>query len=108
MYQVALGLDHLHSQSPPIYHGAIKPENVLINDRLEATLSDFGLSRLLRDLGQSDGVTGPTRDTAQVTFNYTAPELFAGQAPGRETDVYAFGGLILAVSKFTHKDGNAC
>lgn len=34
------------------------------------------------------------------TLNYMAPELFSEEEPraSRETDVYAFGGLILAVS----------
>lgn len=69
---------------------------MLINDSCEAVLSDFGLSRVLQDLSLPTGFT--TSETAKGTFVYMAAELFEGKKPCRETDVYAFGGLILAVS----------
>ncbi|KIO32986.1 hypothetical protein M407DRAFT_210413, partial [Tulasnella calospora MUT 4182] len=95
--QTACGLEHLHSQTPPICHGDIKPENVLVNDRLEAVLTDFGLGRVLMDLGVPTGFT--TSDTAIGTLVYMAGELFAevGSRSNLQTDVYAFGGLTLAV-----------
>ncbi|KIO32988.1 hypothetical protein M407DRAFT_46371, partial [Tulasnella calospora MUT 4182] len=94
--QAACGLEHLHSQTPPISHGDIKPENVLINDHLEAVLSDFGLGRVLVGLGVHTGFT--TSDTAHGTLRYMAAELFAqgGLRSSLQTDVYAFGGLMLA------------
>ncbi|KAG8955542.1 hypothetical protein FRC00_005323, partial [Tulasnella sp. 408] len=95
IYQTACGLDHLHSQDPPICHADIKPENVLINDSRDAALSDFGLSRVLQELGGHGGFT--TSETAKGTLRYMAGELFAGHKPNRETDVYAFGGLMLTV-----------
>ncbi|KAG8923337.1 hypothetical protein FRC01_012881 [Tulasnella sp. 417] len=95
--QTASGLVHLHTQTPPICHGDIKPENVLINDRLEAVLSDFGLGRVLMGLGVPTGFT--TSDTAPGTLRYMAGELFSEGGPrsSLKTDVYAFGGLTLAV-----------
>ncbi|KAG9048230.1 hypothetical protein FS837_000429 [Tulasnella sp. UAMH 9824] len=95
--QAACGLEHLHSQNPPICHGDIKPENVLINDQLEAVISDFGLGRVLLGLGIHTGFT--TSETAHGTLRYMAAELFAEENPrsSLQTDVYAFGGLTLAV-----------
>ncbi|KAG9027828.1 hypothetical protein FS837_004158, partial [Tulasnella sp. UAMH 9824] len=97
IYQAALGLNHLHSLNPPICHADIKPENVLVNDSGEAALSDFGLSRILQELGEPTGLT--TSETPRGTLTYMAPELLEEERsrPNRETDVYAFGGLILAV-----------
>lgn len=97
IHQAALGLDHLHSRTPPICHADIKPENVLINDLCEAALSDFGLSRMLQYLGEPSGLT--TSETARGTLRYMAGELLQEdkRRPDRESDVYAFGGLILAV-----------
>ncbi|KIO32693.1 hypothetical protein M407DRAFT_66410, partial [Tulasnella calospora MUT 4182] len=95
IYQTACGLDHLHSQTPPICHADIKPENVLVNDRLEAALSDFGLSLVLEGLGAPSGFT--TTERVKGTLNYMAGELFEGEKANRESDVYAFGGLILTV-----------
>ncbi|KAG8919899.1 hypothetical protein FRC01_001045 [Tulasnella sp. 417] len=97
IYQAALGLAHLHSLTPPICHADIKPENVLISDRGEAALSDFGISRILQDLGELTGLT--TSGTLKGTLRYMAPELHleATQRPDLQTDIYAFGGLILSV-----------
>lgn len=97
IYQTACGLSYLHSQTPPICHADIKPENVLVNDRLEAALSDFGLSLVLEGLGVPSGLT--TTERVKGTLNYMAAELFEGEKPSCASDVYAFGGLILTVSK---------
>ncbi|KAG8940442.1 hypothetical protein FRC04_005269 [Tulasnella sp. 424] len=95
--QAGHGLAYLHSQSPPMCHADIKPENVLVNDSKEAALSDFGLSRVLQSLDTRTGLT--TSGGARGTHYYMAMELFAEDTPraNRESDVYAFGGLILRV-----------
>ncbi|KAG8940441.1 hypothetical protein FRC04_005268 [Tulasnella sp. 424] len=102
--QAALGLAYLHSRTPPICHADIKPENILINDSGEAALSDFGVSRVLDSLAEHTGLT--TTGGPNLTYPYTAPELFDPELigeedsvprPSCESDVYAFGGLILAV-----------
>ncbi|KAG8941170.1 hypothetical protein FRC04_004694 [Tulasnella sp. 424] len=95
--QVASGLAFLDSQSPPICHGDIKPENVLVNGLCEAALSDFGLSRVIQELDASTGFT--TGDGPKGSQKYMAPELFEEEnsEPTLETDVYAFGGLVLTV-----------
>ncbi|KAG8917837.1 Ankyrin repeat and protein kinase domain-containing protein 1, partial [Tulasnella sp. 417] len=97
IYQAATGLYHLHSLTPPICHADIKPENVLINDWCEAALSDFGLSRVLLGLEESSGLT--TTGVVRGTLRYMAGELHIDEKrrPNLETDVFAFGGLILTV-----------
>ncbi|KAG8954936.1 hypothetical protein FRC04_010420 [Tulasnella sp. 424] len=97
IHQTGRALFHLHSQAHPICHADIKPENVLINDCCDASLSDFGLSRVLHEFDGPSGLT--TSETVKGTLNYMAGELFIGEnaRPGRETDVYAFRGLILTV-----------
>ncbi|KIO27715.1 hypothetical protein M407DRAFT_72743, partial [Tulasnella calospora MUT 4182] len=95
IYQAAYGLEHLHSRTPPICHADIKPENVLVNDWREAALSDFGLSRVLHGLEIPSGFT--TSGVAKGTLNYIASELWAEETPTCNSDVYAFGGLILTV-----------
>ncbi|KIO25028.1 hypothetical protein M407DRAFT_76240 [Tulasnella calospora MUT 4182] len=94
-FQTAFGLEQLHSKTPPICHAGIKPENVLINDRHGPALSDVGLRGVLHDLMGHSGYT--SSETAKGPLRYTAAELFAGQNPSLESDVYAFGGLILTV-----------
>lgn len=94
IHQAGCGLNHLHSFIPPICHADIKPENVLINDLDQAALSDFGLAML--DFEGTSGFT--TSETIKGTLAYMAAQLFSGEKPSRESDVFAFGGLILAVS----------
>ncbi|KIO21938.1 hypothetical protein M407DRAFT_79769, partial [Tulasnella calospora MUT 4182] len=91
----ALGLAFLHSRQPPIIHADIKPENVMISDNIRAALSDFGLSRFMVEVGASTGLT--TSGGTAGTAGYQAKELFeANFRPTDMSDVYAFGGLMLA------------
>ncbi|KAG8899235.1 hypothetical protein FRC00_001719 [Tulasnella sp. 408] len=92
LHQAALGLQHLHTRVPPVVHGNICPENVLINDFKAAVLSDFDLSRAIEEK------TGFTTTGAGGQANrYLAPEAFMADSSSATfpTDIYAFGGLIL-------------
>ncbi|KIO32985.1 hypothetical protein M407DRAFT_65924, partial [Tulasnella calospora MUT 4182] len=92
--QAACGLEHLHSRTPPICHSNLKPQNVLINDRLEVVLSDFGMDLLL----EAEEWWTMIKEPRYWDFEYLAPELLTGENSRRtqETDVFAFGGLVLA------------
>lgn len=82
-----------------VVHGDIKPDNVLVNDTEEASLCDFGLARIIQEM--RTGLT--TSGQGQGGKGFTAPELLDcedGQQKSTESDVYAFGGLILSVSRF--------
>ncbi|RDB31079.1 putative serine/threonine-protein kinase drkC [Hypsizygus marmoreus] len=89
---VAQGLKYLHTLTPPIVHGDLKGNNVLITDDGRAALSDFGLSQVIEDL--LEGPTGFTPSNPQVgPPRWQAPELLEDDAlqPGLETDVWSFG-----------------
>ena len=45
LYQILLGIDYIHSQG--VLHRDMKPQNLLINDKEEIKIADFGLSRCL-------------------------------------------------------------
>ncbi|MFD0121197.1 protein kinase domain-containing protein [Streptomyces virginiae] len=86
--QLADVLDWLHSgKATPsgrqVIHGDLSPGNVMVDAHGQATLVDFGLSKLTAD-----------HQTAEVWFTpgYAAPEVFDGKrTPG--TDRYAFGAI---------------
>ncbi|KAG9008082.1 hypothetical protein FRB94_013739 [Tulasnella sp. JGI-2019a] len=90
----ANGLLYLHTLNPVVVHGDIKPDNVLVNDVREAALCDFGLARVIE--GLRTGLT--TSGQGQGGKGYIAPELLdydEGEGKTKESDVFAFGGLIL-------------
>ncbi|MCM8531951.1 MAG: protein kinase [Lentisphaeraceae bacterium] len=78
-------LDFIHSKH--IIHGDIKLENVLITDKWEVKLSDFGLSiQEEKKKTTIQGVLG--------TPLYVAPEIIAGRDETNKVDIYAFGILM--------------
>lgn len=86
--QLADVLDWLHSgRATPsgrtVVHGDLSPGNVMVDAHGQATLVDFGLSKLTAD-----------HQTAEVWFTpgYAAPEVFEGKRTPN-TDRYAFGAI---------------
>ncbi|KAM0934806.1 putative protein kinase RLK-Pelle-LRR-XV family [Dioscorea sansibarensis] len=87
---VAQALAYLHySCVPRIVHRDIKPSNILLDEKLNAYLSDFGLARLLEV-----SETHATTDVAG-TFGYVAPEYATTCRVSDKADVYSFGVVLL-------------
>ena len=84
--QAAEALTHLHSQSPPVIHGDVKPGNLILTKGGRIKLVDFGLS---------SAPDAPRRRTG--TPGYRAPELAAGGIPSRASDVYALAATAFAL-----------
>ena len=92
MAKVARAVEYAHSCG--VLHRDIKPGNILLNDRGEPLVSDFGLAKLLdenNDLTRSLTTFG--------TAGFIAPEQ-AGHAAGDFTpvaDVYSLGAVLFNV-----------
>ncbi|XP_031154437.2 receptor-interacting serine/threonine-protein kinase 3-like [Sander lucioperca] len=91
-HQVALGINFLHSLPRPVLHQDLKPQNVLLDDALNAKLTDFGLSRISCSVTQASKNGEPLGGT----INYMPPEAFENISyePTRAFDIYSFGILI--------------
>jgi serine/threonine protein kinase len=89
MAKVAHAVEYAHSRG--VLHRDLKPGNILLNDRGEPLVSDFGLAKLL------DGNNDLTRSlTTFGTAGFIAPEQ-AGHAAVDFTpaaDVYSLGGVL--------------
>ncbi|KAK3118973.1 hypothetical protein QOZ80_9BG0711620 [Eleusine coracana subsp. coracana] len=91
---------HLSSDSL-VYHGDIKPANILLDDNLTTKVSDFGLSRLL-----FGGITQFTT-TLKGSIGYTDPVYVHEGCLTPRSDVYSFGVVLLElVSRKRVKQGD--
>ncbi|KAJ1269149.1 hypothetical protein BS78_07G188300 [Paspalum vaginatum] len=90
---VAAGLHYVHHEyTHMVLHRDIKASNVLLDASYRARLGDFGLARVLehdRNSFTDLGVAG--------TRGFIAPEYSVGHKASRQTDVFAFGALVLEV-----------
>ncbi|KAH0653797.1 hypothetical protein KY289_031475 [Solanum tuberosum] len=88
---VAKGLAYLHEDcNNKIFHLDIKPQNILVDQNLNAKVSDFGLSKLVGK-DESKIVT-----TMRGTPGYLAPE-WLHEVITEKVDVYSFGVVILEI-----------
>ncbi|ETO73346.1 TKL protein kinase [Phytophthora nicotianae P1976] len=83
---IAEALVYLHSFESPMIHRDLKPNNVLMSEKWEAKLTDFGVSKEL---------TEDQTMTAEIgTISWIAPEVLRGERYSEKADVYSFGVIM--------------
>jgi hypothetical protein len=94
-HQMLAGLAYLHHKG--VIHRDIKGSNILINNRGELKLADFGLARFYQKRRRSDYTN------RVITLWYRPPELlFGATVYGPEVDMWSAGYAII----FTISNGN--
>uniref|UniRef100_A0A1S4E3N3 non-specific serine/threonine protein kinase n=1 Tax=Cucumis melo TaxID=3656 RepID=A0A1S4E3N3_CUCME len=83
----AQGLEYLHDGCvPPIIHRDMKSSNILLNEQMQAKISDFGLSRVFVNESDTHFSTCPAG-----TFGYLDPTVHLSRNFIKKSDVYSFG-----------------
>ena len=95
LYDVAFGLNYLHSYSPPIIHRDLSSNNILLLRDSVAKISDLGVAKVV----QADSKATQTMLTkVPGTVDFMPPESF-GEIPNYDTslDIYSYAGIVLHV-----------
>ncbi|XP_045085316.1 probable LRR receptor-like serine/threonine-protein kinase At1g51810 isoform X2 [Aegilops tauschii subsp. strangulata] len=88
----AQGLEYLHKGcNPPLIHMDVKTANILLNERLEAKIADFGLSKAFN----CHDDTHISTNTIAGTHGYKDPEYSRTGQASTKSDVYSFGVVLL-------------
>lgn len=82
--EIVSAIAHLHSFG--IVYRDLKPENILIDSQGHVTITDFGLSKEIKDNEGTHTFCG--------TPEYLAPEVLKGQGHGMAVDWWSLGTLI--------------
>ncbi|KAG9456528.1 hypothetical protein H6P81_001036 [Aristolochia fimbriata] len=89
-----LGLEYLHNGcKPPIIHRDVKSANILLNERLEAKIADFGLSKVF--YRGPNGEFTRIKSDVRGTFGYLDPEYSSSFTMNEKSDVYSYGVVLL-------------
>ncbi|NLJ70052.1 MAG: protein kinase [Clostridiaceae bacterium] len=83
-------LIYIHGQNPAVIHRDIKPENIIVTDKSEVKLIDFGIARDFKTETDSD------QDTYIAgTRAYMAPEQFGSEQTDHRADIYSLGMVMI-------------
>ena len=96
LLQIAIGMNYLHTNNPPILHRDLKSLNILLtndikksNDITDIKIADLGLSVVNEKKNLSNERVG--------TCHWMAPEVINCQRYTTKSDVYSFGIIIWEV-----------
>ena len=85
MKQVAAGIQHAHEHN--IVHCDLKPENVLLDSKGRAVVTDFGFAHIIAGTTSASSIGG--------TAGFIAPEVMSGRSlPTPAADIYGMGMLM--------------
>lgn len=89
----AKGVNFLHQSSPPIIHCDLKSHNILLDNKWNAKISDFGITKIKEISANSQKAT-PGQFENLGTIYWTAPEIFNMEAHSEKSDCYSFGIIL--------------
>ena len=82
--QITSAISYLHKRSPPIIHRDIKPENILLDNKGNIKITDFGWANYL----------STARYTTCGTLEYIPPEIIEERGHDLSVDIWCLGILL--------------
>ncbi|OAE28664.1 hypothetical protein AXG93_2865s1050 [Marchantia polymorpha subsp. ruderalis] len=97
----ARGLEYLHKDcNPPVIHRDVKSSNILLGDKLQAKVTDLGISKQVPELATDDmeqHTMSGVSTAIKGTIGYLDPEYFVRRKLTTKSDVFSFGIVLLEI-----------
>lgn len=86
-FDVAKGMNYLHTSHPTIVHRDLKSPNLLVDRNWNVKVCDFGLSRLKHQTFLSSKSTAGTPE-------WMAPEVLKNEPSNEKSDIFSYGVIL--------------
>eukprot|EP01018_Ginkgo_biloba_P016592 Gb_26381 [translate_table: standard] len=91
----ARGILYLHNEAnPPIFHRDIKASNILLDEKYNTRVANFGLSKLAQLPDLEGSAPGHVSTVVKGTLSYLEPTYFLTHKLTDKSDVYSFGVVL--------------